>query len=334
MTNIAAHDWHTCRIVEAHLITERSRRITLERPRPLGRPAEPGSHVDVRVRLTDAITDVRSYSVVESDASGRLITITVQRAEHSRGGSAYLHRLEVGDLIEATRPLPDFPLLLGADSYTLLAGGIGVTALVASARALARLGADYRLVYVGRRRAAMAYLELLAAEHGDRLRLHIDDEGTALEVSDLVREIAAAPGRGELLMCGPVRLMDEVRRAWAQEGLSPVDLRFETFGNSGWYDAQPFEVSIPELGITTTVSTAQTMLDALTEAGAELMWDCRKGECGLCTMAVAGLDGELDHRDVFLSDSQKQAGDRVCACVTRVVASTTRTPARVTLASV
>ena len=54
-------------------------------------------------------------------------------------------------------------------------------------------------------------------------------------------------------MCGPVRLMDAVRRAWARRGLPPVDLRFETFGNGGWYDAEPFEVSIPELGVTATV---------------------------------------------------------------------------------
>jgi vanillate monooxygenase ferredoxin subunit len=331
MTNVAARDWRTCRIVETRPITDRARRITLERPESPGKPAAPGSHLDVRVRLSDGATDVRSYSVVESDPSGRLVTLTVQRAEHSRGGSAYLHRLEVGDEIEATGPLQDFPLVLGADSYTLLAGGIGVTALVAAARTLARLGADYRVVYVGRSRSTMAYLEVLATEHGDRLRLHIDDEGTALDVPGLVRETAATPGRPELLMCGPVRLMDAVRRAWVQAGLSSVDLRFETFGNSGWYDAEPFAVSVPDLGITTTVTADQTMLDALSEAGAELMWDCRKGECGLCTLAVTGLEGKLDHRDVFLSDAQKQAGDLVCACVARAVSTAGRTPAHLTL---
>ncbi len=337
MTNVAALDWRECRVVESTLLTDRARRITLERPSPLGRPAEPGSHLDVRVRLGShptAPVDVRSYSIVESDPTGRRLTLTVQLAEPSRGGSAYLHRLRVGDTIEATRPLQDFPLIVGADGYLLLAGGIGVTALVGAARALARRGADYRLAYVGRSRTTMAYLDQLAEEHGDRLETHIDDQGTALDVPAMVAALAARPGRHELVMCGPVRLMDAVRRAWLAADLPLVDLRYETFGNSGWYDAEPFEVSLPELGITATVSPDETMLDALTAAGADLMWDCRKGECGLCEMAVTSLDGRLDHRDVFLSDGQKSAGSRVCVCVSRAAASDQSSPARLTLAFV
>jgi vanillate O-demethylase ferredoxin subunit len=335
VTNAAALDWRECRVVESEQLTGRARRITLERPTATGRPAEPGSHLDVRVRLSEdaaAAVDVRSYSVVESDPSGRRFTLTVQLAQPSRGGSAYLHRLVVGDTVEATRPLQDFPLVLGADGYLLLAGGIGVTALMGTARALARAGADYRVVYVGRSRASMAYVDQLAAEHGDRLELHVEDEGTALDVGSLVGALAARPGRHELLMCGPVRLMDAVRRAWQTADLPPVDLRFETFGNSGWYDAEPYEVTLPELGITTTVAADQTMLDALTAAGAEIMWDCRKGECGLCEMAVTRLDGRLDHRDVFLSDGQQAEGRRVCVCVSRAVGSDQSSPARLTLA--
>jgi ferredoxin-NADP reductase len=321
MSTAARPDWRSCRVVESEPVADRVRRITFERPTPLGRPAEPGSHVDLRVRLSEAEqapTDVRSYSVVESDATGRRLTVTVQLAAHSRGGSAFMHRLRVGDTVEMTRPLQDFPLVPGADRHVLLAGGIGVTALVGMARALARLGADYRIAYVGRSRSVMAYADLLAAEHGERLTLHVDEDGTPLDVAELVNRIAAEPGRTELLMCGPVRLMDAVRRAWSRAGLSPADLRFETFGSSGWFEAEPFEVSVPELGITAMVSAEQTMLDALSGAGGELMWDCRKGECGLCVMAVSELSGRLDHRDVFLSDRQKDANELVCMCVTRV----------------
>jgi vanillate O-demethylase ferredoxin subunit len=322
VTTATRRDWQTCRVIESEPIADRVRRITIERPTPLGRPAEPGSHVDVRVRLATGdqqATDVRSYSVVESDDTGRRITLTVLLTAQSRGGSAFMHRLRPGDTIEATRPQQDFPFVPGADRHALLAGGIGITALVATARALARLAADYRIVYVGRSRSVMAYADLLAAEHGERLTLHVDTDGTPLDVATLIDQIASEPGRTELLMCGPVRLMDAVRRAWSRAGLSSTDLRFETFGNSGWFDAEPFEVSVPELGITATVSAEQTMLDALTAAGADLMWDCRKGECGLCLMAVSDLSGRLDHRDVFLSDRQKAADDQVCMCVTRVV---------------
>lgn len=324
MTNAAAHDWRTCTVVESRSVSTRARRITLERPVASGRPAEPGTRIDVRIPLpdkgSDNVSDVRSYSIVESDDLGKHLTVTVQRAANSRGGSAYLHGLRVGDTIGATRPLQDFPLSFGADGYLLLAGGIGVTALVSVARALRRHGAPYRIVYAGRSRDDMAYLDLLREEHGERLTTFVDDEGSQLDAAALVAEVAAQSGRQELVMCGPVRLMDAVRRAWSAAELSPVDLRFETFGNSGWYDAEPFEVELPEQGITATVAADQTMLDALVEAGADLMWDCRKGECGLCAMAVSDLVGELDPRDVFFSERQQLAADRACMCVARVAA--------------
>ena len=62
----------------------------------------------------------------------------------------------------------------------------------------------------------------------------------------------------------------------------------------------------------------QSMLEALEAAGADLMYDCRKGECGLCEVRVAGLDGDIDHRDVFLSNRQHREGKRLCTCVSRI----------------
>jgi vanillate O-demethylase ferredoxin subunit len=120
-------------------------------------------------------------------------------------------------------------------------------------------------------------------------------------------------------MCGPIRLMDAVRRAWLAADLPPTNLRYETFGNSGWFDPEPFVVRLPQLGIETTVGTDTTVLDALTAAGADLMYDCRKGECGLCLVDVTAVQGRLDHRDVFLSSGQQESGARVCLCVSRAV---------------
>ncbi|HEY5878067.1 MAG TPA: 2Fe-2S iron-sulfur cluster binding domain-containing protein, partial [Nakamurella sp.] len=65
--------------------------------------------------------------------------------------------------------------------------------------------------------------------------------------------------------------------------------------------------------------THTTILEALTDAGADLMFDCRKGECGLCTVNVLQVDGVLDHRDVFLIDGQRAAGRKLCTCVSRAV---------------
>jgi vanillate O-demethylase ferredoxin subunit len=184
---------------------------------------------------------------------------------------------------------------------------------------------------VGRSRTRLAYLEDLLEGHGDRLRLHISDEGTPFDPDVLVAEIAAGPdGQAtELYVCGPIRLMDALRRAWTARGLPPAHLRFETFGNSGSWPAGEFTVHIPELDREVKVGRDRSMLDALEEAGIEVISDCRKGECGLCTLKVLQVEGEVDHRDVFLSETQQRRNDRICACVSRVAGTA---PASITIA--
>ena len=128
-----------------------------------------------------------------------------------------------------------------------------------------------------------------------------------------------APGT-EVYVCGPIRLMDAIRRAWIERGLPIASLRMETFGNSGWFDAQEFTVRVPAIGLETRVSPTQSMLEALEAAGADMLYDCRKGECGLCEVRVLGLTGDIDHRDVFYSERQRNAREKLCCCVSRVVA--------------
>ena len=282
--------WQRATVVETSDVADGVRRIVLEPEHP--RPAAPGSHVDVEVSH-EGRTIRRSYSVVRSEQEGRHWTISVQLAPASRGGSRAMHALVEGARLRISDPLQNFPLGVGASHYVLVAGGIGVTALVAMATALRRRGADYSLVLVGRSRTVMAYLDDLTAEHGDRVRVHVDDEGTGLDVGALVQDVAGSDRavETELYMCGPIRLMDAVRREWAGHGLPVPNLRFETFGNSGAWAPEPFRVSIPALDREVVVGEDISMLDALERAGVEVMWDCRKGECGLCTVRVLGCDG-------------------------------------------
>ena len=165
----------------------------------------------------------------------------------------------------------------------------------------------------------MAYLDELVALHGDRVQVHVDDEGTSLEVEQLV---AATTDDTELYMCGPIRLMDAVRRSWAAAGRVVPNLRYETFGNSGWFESQELTVAIPRLDVEVVVPTGQSMLEALEAAGVDMMFDCRKGECGLCEVRILALDGVIDHRDVFYSRRQQNAATKMCCCVSRAVTST------------
>ena len=321
MTTSAQPDWSTGRVVATAPVAQDVQRITIQRP-ARGRAA-PGSHLDVRVPVGDT-TDVRSYSIVESDDEGSLLTISVLRVPQSRGGSVFMHSLVPGDELPVTQPLQNFPLSVAAPRQVLLAGGIGITAVAAMARVLRGVGADYTLVYVGRSRERMAYVDELAELHGDRLAVHVDAEQTALDVAELVGSIDRHPlgAATELYMCGPIRLMDAVRREWESAGLPPANLRFETFGSSGWFQPEEFVVTVPQRRIEATVRSDETILEVLTRAGVDLMYDCRKGECGLCLLDVERVDGTLDHRDVFLSAAQKADGRSISTCVSRVASRT------------
>lgn len=305
--------WQNGRVIATRRVADGIVQIDLATEHP--HPAAPGTHIDIR---TDTGA-VRSYSVVTGAPDGRHLTLGVRLSPTSRGGSRFMHSLAPGDPLVLTTPQQNFPLRIGAGGYVLLAGGIGITAIAAMAAVLRRVGADYRFLYVGRSRAAMAFLPELTALHGDRLELYIDAEGAGLDVTGLVEGIDPST---ELYMCGPIRLMDAVRRRWETRGLPIPNLRYETFGNSGWFDPEEFTVTVPQLGIAVTVGENDTLLDALERAGADVMSDCRKGECGLCVVDIVGLRGRVDHRDVFFSEAQKSTAGKLCTCVSRVVRDT------------
>jgi vanillate O-demethylase ferredoxin subunit len=149
---------------------------------------------------------------------------------------------------------------------------------------------------------------------GDRLQTFPAEDARV----DLPAEIAKLDRHGEFYVCGPIGLLEAAKRAWRESG-RPVDkLRFETFGSSGRYPTIPFTIEIPRLGIQVAVPADQTMLEALEEAGVGMIWDCRRGECGLCALPILKVDGVVDHRDVFFSDAEKASDAKLCTCVSRV----------------
>ncbi|SJN11755.1 Flavodoxin reductases (ferredoxin-NADPH reductases) family 1; Vanillate O-demethylase oxidoreductase [Leucobacter sp. 7(1)] len=309
--------WQTARVLACTEVADGIRRIDLAPDHPV--PAKPGTHVDVGVHLPDGRTDTRSYSVVGASKTGDRIAISIYRTPTSRGGSEFMHGVQPGDELKVTAPVQDFPLRIGAPAYVLVAGGVGITAIRGMASVLKRLGASYELHYVGTSVARMAYREELRAVHGDRLVEHITEEHGRMSVAEL---IVGLPAAAELYMCGPIRLMEEIRRTWERSDRDITALRYETFGNSGWFEAEPFEVVVPQYNVTVEVQPTESMLEALERAGVDMMFDCRRGECGLCEVRIVELDGQVDHRDVFYSERQKAPNSKMCGCVSRVIAGT------------
>ncbi|MGJ0203459.1 PDR/VanB family oxidoreductase [Leucobacter sp. gxy201] len=318
-------EWQWATVVEASEIATGVLRIELSPEQPT--PVKPGEHVDVAVELDDR-GDERSYSIAGASASGDRIALSVYEAPMSRGGSRFMHGLSAGDRLRITKPLQDFPLRVGAPSYTLVAGGVGITAIRGMASLLKRLGADYTVHYVGNSPERMAYLDSLVEEHGDRLVPHITAQRGRMSVAELIESV---PRDAELYMCGPIRLMEEIKRTWERGERDMTALRFETFGNSGWFEPEAFEVSVPQYDVTVQVQAGESMLEALENAGVDMMFDCRRGECGLCEVDILQVEGKVDHRDVFYSERQKAPNKKMCCCVSRMAGGCPGKPARVVI---
>ena len=273
----------------------------------------PGSHICVAVEAGGQ-PDIRSYSTLGSAADG-LYRIAVKRVPQSRGGSRHIWGLAAGAPMTVSQPRNRFALKLGGPGYLLVAGGIGVTPIYGMALALAAAGAEFRLLYAARSQAHFALADRLHAAVGDRLELYPGDE----QRIDLAAAFDRLASGGECYLCGPIGLMDAAKRAWAAAGRPMDRLRFETFGSGGHHATAPFTVKLPRLGLTVEVPGDRTMLEALEAAGVDAMYDCRRGECGLCALPVLAADGVIDHRDVFFSDAEKVVGAKLCACVSRAV---------------
>jgi dimethylamine monooxygenase subunit B len=313
-----AHQWSTATVLATRDVAASVREFLLRPDDGDARTYAVGSHINVGV-IANGQPDTRSYSLVglpRPDA----YKIAVQRAPQSRGGSAYMWGLKPGARLQISDPASLVELDWGRQSFCLLAGGIGITPIVGMANTLMRRGANFDLHYAVRSQAEAAYLDELQAALGNRLHIYAAAEKQRL---DLGATLSALPRGAMAFVCGPMRLLDDARRNWAADGRAPTDLRYETFGSSGLLPTQTFTIRIRETGAEIVVPEGRSMLDALNEAGYEVMSDCRRGECGVCCIDVADVQGEVDHRDVFLSEHQKREGRKICPCVSRAAGTVT-----------
>jgi vanillate O-demethylase ferredoxin subunit len=287
--------------------------LVLRPDRPVPR-IPPGSHIDVTVLLPGG-PETRSYSLVDLGHADGRYRIAVRLDAHGRGGSRWMHALRPGAVVAVGGPIDGFAPSPGRRPSVLLAGGIGVTPIVGLARAARTTDTVYRVVYAGRSRDHMAFVDHLEQEHPGRVTVVESGRGTPLRPDAVV---AGVPAGGVLYVCGPMRLLTAVRGAWQRAGRPPADLRFETFGTSGALPTTAFTAVVPARGLCVDVSPGSSLLEALEAAGVELMYDCLRGECGLCRVRVLAVEGRIDHRDVFLSARQHAEDTTMCACVSRL----------------
>ncbi len=275
----------------------------------------PGAHIDVYV--PDGST--RQYSLCGDprDRSGWQIAVLKEPA--SKGGSVFLHeQLRVGDRLLVTRPKNHFNLE-EAPFHALVAGGIGITPIMAFAEHLDRDGRPFSLTYGGRTADTMAFTARLAAL-GDRVTLVREDtEGRP----DLMAIMRSLPAGGLVYVCGPLPLLRAVEAA-AEEVFGPDQdvVRFELFSRAGIEvpdvpapDGATYELVLNKSGHTLRLAPDTNILDVVLALGIEIENDCRDGICGSCITRV--LSGTVEHRDLVLTKREQAAMDQMLICCSR-----------------
>jgi ferredoxin-NADP reductase len=302
---------------EADLVVERKDlvaedvvAVTLRDPSGAMLPSwTPGAHIDL---LLGAVT--RQYSLCGNPADRSAWRIGVLRDPGSRGGSVFVHdQLQPGATVRVRGPRNHFPLI-AAERYQFIAGGIGITPLIPMMAEASATGADWQLLYGGRRRASMAFLEELEG-YRDRVTVHPQDERGMLDLASILGDARA----GTLVYCcGPEGLLGAVESSCAHWPIGSLHVeRFSAkpqAAPSPEGDA-PFEVVLQRSGITLEVPADRSIFDVVEDAGVSVLGSCFEGICGTCETGV--LVGEPDHRDSVLSEDEQAVNDVLMICVSR-----------------
>ena len=250
----------------------------------------------------------RCYSLCGDPADRYRYRIAVQLASHSRGGSAWLHSAAVpGTTLEVSGPDNNFPLEPAAE-YLFVAGGIGITPIKAMIESLpAHRG--WRLIYIGRSRATMAFSAELERRWPGRVTVHARDEaGTRPDLKRILVGSTAA-----VYCCGPESMTDQVTVLVPPSRLHVERFRPATRPPAG--ARRPIDVTCNRSGIHVKVSENQSLLDALERAHVPVYASCREGVCGACKVRV--LAGAAEHLDSVAGDEVKDVAGVMYPCVSR-----------------
>lgn len=280
-------------------------------------PWTPGAHIDL-----DLGEMRRQYSLCGDPERPDHYRIAVLLEPEGRGGSRFVHEtLRVGQVI-GLRGLRNNFALEPATHYTFVAGGIGITPLITMAEHAHAAGVPWNLVYGGRSRRTMAFLDRLAA-YDDRVAVLPQDENGLLDLDPV---IAAVPPGGLIYVCGPAPLIAAVRDR-ADAGRPDKDLvRFELFAApavaaagsgreaDGARDAGCV-VTLARSGIDLTIAPGQSILDQVLAVGVEVDRDCEEGICGSCVTSI--LEGRAEHHDMVLTRQEQERQDTMMLCVSR-----------------
>ncbi len=273
-----------------------------------------GAHIDVH--LPNGL--VRQYSLCNAPSETNRYVIGVLRDAASRGGSVAVHDLVAeGSVLTISTPRNLFALDSSAPHHLLLAGGIGITPMLAMAEHLAATGGAFTLHHCSRSQARTAFVDRLGTAPFAAYAHHHFDDSYAAQKLDIATTLQSAPAGTHLYVCGPQGFMDAVLTAgraagWPEERLHREYLRAAPVDHS---QDGSFELEIASSGKVIKVLPSETALEALHAAGIDIPMSCEQGVCGTCLTRVKS--GIPDHRDEYLMPEEQAANDQFLPCCSR-----------------
>lgn len=274
-------------------------------------PFKAGAHIDVY--MGEGL--IRQYSLANCSSEQDRYVIGVLNDPNSRGGSRFMHeQLQVGQRIQISEPRNLFELNTELEHAVLCAGGIGITPILAMAKELKRLKKSFKLFYFVKTRSAVAFHEDLNLL-GDSVHLHIDDE--AATHCNLLSALAQSDLAHHVYVCGPQGFMDFVIQTAQQQSWPETHIHKEHFSAPAIDTSEDgsFNIKVKKTGQLIHVAQDQTAVQALEAAGVSIPVSCEQGICGTCLVKV--VEGEIDHRDMYLTEEEQAAQDQFTPCCSR-----------------
>ncbi len=272
-----------------------------------------GAHIDVFIG-----NDMRrSYSITSDPSDRRRYVIGVLREIEGHGGSAWMHEeVEQSDFLKVMPPVNNFPLQEDAAEHILIAGGIGITPMLAMGYRLRDLGAEFTLHYCTRSPEQTAFMGEVDEVFGQNVVYH-HDGGDISKGINLNKVLGNRPEGAHLYLCGPAGLINaaavDAAAQWPAESVHREyfsAVRVET----KWKNEE-FEISLARYKKILTVPVDKTILEVVREAGISVDSSCEDGLCGSCRTTL--LNGNAEHRDALLSEKEKNENQAIIICVSR-----------------
>jgi ferredoxin-NADP reductase len=270
-----------------------------------------GAHIMTYLTI-EGQTMERHYSLSNDPRETGFYRISIRRSETSRGGSVYWHdQVKVGQQLVISYPRNHFPLSFQAKHHVLLAAGIGITPFIGMMADLESSGKSFELHYAASSKEMCPFYDLIRTRYPEQSHFYFSQNQQRMATMTMWKQ----PIGTHVYFCGPENMVTQFSQAAINYGYPKKSIHFEFFSPPGSGPQHPFRVVLKKSNLTFDIPEGTSLLEVLLEKGINPSYSCRIGGCGSCEVEVE--EGEVDHRDFFLSDQEKKARNVILTCVSR-----------------